>query len=241
MADLRTEKITLPVGDGTRMDAHVARPSGKAQRGLMVFQEAFGVNDHIRDVARRFAEQGYLAIAPELFHRTAPGFEGKYTDFQAVTPHLHALTENGMEADVRATYEWLHGEVGDHIACTGYCMGGRVSYLANTTVRLKAAVSYYGGGIPSLLHRQAQSEAPILFFWGDNDTHISHEQRRLVLDGLRNAQKHYVSVDISDADHGFFCDQRASYNPHAAKLTWRWTLDFLEQQFTRETHAQKEQ
>ena len=111
MANIATEKITLPVADGTSMAAYVARPAGDGKfPGMLVFQEAFGVNAHIRDITERFAREGYVAIAPELFHRTAPGFEGRYDDFPSAMQHLQALTEAGQAADLRAAYDWLCGQ-----------------------------------------------------------------------------------------------------------------------------------
>src|SRR5579885_1214044 len=143
----QTETITLSVSDGTSMRAYVARPAGQARAGLIVFQEAFGVNAHIRDITERFAAQGYLAIAPELFHRTAPGFEGSYTDFPAVMPHMKALTDNGLAADARAAFDWLQKEgKASAIGCIGYCMGGRTACLAAITMPVNCAVSYYGRG-----------------------------------------------------------------------------------------------
>ena len=140
-----------------------------------MFQEAFGVNAHIRDVSERFASEGYVAIAPELYHRTAArGWEGNYTDFPSVMPHMQAIKEETLSADVRATYEWLTraSQVDKNAtACVGYCMGGRVSFLANALVPVKAAISYYGGGIapgqrgPGLTFaraRNAWSDAPLL-------------------------------------------------------------------------------
>src|SRR5271157_4257914 len=106
--DLKTEYATLAVDDGTSMRAYVARPVGAAaSRGLIVCQEAFGVNAHIREVTERFARQGFLAIAPELFHRTAPGFEGRYDDFPSTMGHMRALSDGGMAADLRAAHAWL--------------------------------------------------------------------------------------------------------------------------------------
>src|ERR1700681_2698698 len=105
--DIRTEYVTLPVNDGTSMRAYVAGPATPSTTGLLVMQEAFGVNAHIRDVTERFAREGYLAIAPELFHRTGAGFEGAYDDFPSVMGHMRALTGGGMEADFRAAYDWL--------------------------------------------------------------------------------------------------------------------------------------
>src|SRR5580693_9448871 len=102
------EKLELAVADGTMMSAYVAYPAqGGPSPGLIVFQEAFGVNRHIRNVSDRFAAEGYVVIAPELFHRTAPGFEGSYTDFPAVMPHVKAVTTETAEADIRSAYDWL--------------------------------------------------------------------------------------------------------------------------------------
>ena len=225
------EKVELAVADGTRMGAYVARPkAGGAHPGLLVFQEAFGVNHHIRNVAERFAAEGYVAIAPELFHRTAPpGFEGSYTDFPAVMPHVQAVTTETAEADVRSTYDWLRSSAkANEISSVGFCMGGRVSFIANSIVALRAAVSFYGGGIaPGLLDRTAKLQAPSLFIWGGMDKHITPEKRRAVTDALSAEKKIYVNAEFSRADHGFFCDERAAYEPHSARQAWALTLEFL--------------
>src|SRR5438270_836039 len=113
----------------------------KCYPAILVFQEAFGVNAHIRDVTERFAELGYLAAAPEVFHRSAPpGFEGNYSDFPSVQPHMKAMTNEGLEADIRATYELLRNDnaCNGRFASIGFCMGGRVSYLANSILPLGA-------------------------------------------------------------------------------------------------------
>jgi carboxymethylenebutenolidase len=227
------ENVELGVSDGTRMAAYVARPGDQgAHPGLLVFQEAFGVNRHIRNVCDRFAAEGYVAIAPELFHRTAPpGFEGSYTDFPAVQPHYQAVTTETAEMDVRAAYEWLGSNAhvkANEISSVGFCMGGRVSFLANSAVALCAAVSFYGGGIaPGLLDRAAKIQAPSLLIWGGLDTHITAEHRKAVTDALSAQKKIYVNVEFSRAGHGFFCDERASYEPHSARQAWVLTLEFL--------------
>lgn len=215
------------------MEAYVARPSeGGPHPGLMVFQEAFGVNHHIRDVTERFAKEGYIAVAPELFHRTAaPGFEGDYKNFSSVTPHYQAITNDGAEADIQATYEWLRSDSNvrtDRICAIGFCMGGKISFLANTLVPLRAAVSFYGGGIaPGLLDQVRQLHAPALLIWGGRDKHITAEHRRTVTDALTAQQKAYVNVEFSTADHGFFCDERSAYDASAARQAWALTLEFL--------------
>ncbi|HEU4698644.1 MAG TPA: dienelactone hydrolase family protein [Gemmatimonadales bacterium] len=222
----------LGVADGTTMRAWVARPAGPGPHpGLLVLQEAFGVNAHIRDVAGRFAAEGFLAIAPELFHRTAPGFEGDYGNFNGVRTHVNALTTEGIEADLRAAFGWLDstGAVdAARVAAVGYCMGGRCAWIANSALPLAAAVSYYGGGIaPALLDRAARVSGPQLLVWGGRDTHILPEHSRAVEDALRAARKRYASIVFSQAPHGFFCDARPEYDPPAAREAWALTLAFL--------------
>jgi carboxymethylenebutenolidase len=232
MKIITTEEVSLKVADGTEMNAYVARPSDEDKRpGVLVFQEAFGVNAHIRDVTERFAREGYISIAPELYHRTAPGFEGKYDDFQAVMPHMKAMTEKGIIDDIRAAYDWLRSNsrvMVDKIASAGFCLGGRVSFLACATLPLQASISFYGGSIaPSLLPKIADLHAPIMFFWGGLDKHIGAEQIRAVVDECKRLGKTYVNVEFSNADHGFFCDVRPSYNPEAATLAWNLTTTYL--------------
>src|SRR5258706_10982458 len=141
------EWVELTVDDGSSMRACVARPAAPATRGLLLFQEAFGVNAHIRELTERFAAEGFLAIAPELFHRTAPGFDCPYSEFAKAMPQLEAITEQGLDADARAAYGWLErAGVGANVASIGYCLGGRVSFVANSGLPLRAALSFYGGG-----------------------------------------------------------------------------------------------
>ncbi len=224
--------VRLTVADGTTMGAYVARPAGAARHpGLLVLQEAFGVNAHIRSVTERLARQGYVALAPELFHRTAPRFEGDYNRFDSVMPHVRAMTAEGAEADLRAAFDWLQSQKfvrKEDISSIGFCMGGRISFLANTALPLRAAVSFYGGGIaPSLLDRAARLHARMLFFWGELDQHIRAEERSAVIAALKANRKQYVNVEFSDAGHGFFCDARPSFQPVAARESWALMLQFL--------------
>jgi carboxymethylenebutenolidase len=229
---IATQRVTVEVSDGTSMNAYTARPAEEGKfPGILVFQEAFGVNAHIRDITERLAREGYIAIAPEMFHRTGPGFEGSYSDRAAIMPHMQAMKEESQVLDIAAAYDWLktHPQaMPDRIASIGFCMGGRVSFLASSTVPLRAAISFYGGGIaPALLPRAANLSAPMLFFWGGLDKHIPQEQIRTLLDELKRVGKTYVNVELSDADHGFNCDARESYNPTAAALAWTLSLKFL--------------
>ena len=227
---VRTEWIELSVDDGTSMRAWTARPDGRdVRRGLLVFQEAFGVNAHIRAVTERFADAGFIAIAPELFHRTAPGFDCRYDEFPKAMPHLQAIAEVDLDADVRAAFGWLERMgVAENTAAVGYCLGGRVAFVANSAVPLKAAASYYGGGLPPLAGRAPRLSGPSLFFWGGQDHHIPEAHRQAVAKAVGDADKPFVDVVFSDADHGFFCDARPSYNAEAAAQAWSLTNAFFD-------------
>src|ERR1700691_2651143 len=183
MESVATETVSLKVDDGTEMNAYVARPSGDGKYpGVLVFQEAFGVNAHIRDVTERLAREGYVSIAPDLYHRTAPGFEGKYDDFQSVFQHMKAMTEKGTVENIRAAHAWLtrSSRVMPHkIASIGFCMGGRASFLAATSLPLQASISFYGGEkAPALRPPAADVAAPPLAFFGAVSTNTSAQTRR---------------------------------------------------------------
>jgi carboxymethylenebutenolidase len=234
---ISTEWVDLHVSDGTTMRGYVAKPLDTHPHATMlVFQEAFGVNPHIRDITERFARLGYVAIAPELFHRTGPGFEGSYTDFPALMPHFGALKDDQLALDIQTSYDWLQKALGrpSPTGAVGYCVGGRITTLAAMTVPIACGISYYGGGIspggmfPSLLGRFRELKAPMMFFWGGLDQHIGSDAVRSVEDAAKAAHKTYTNVVFSYADHGFFCDARASFNKAASKQAWALTLEFLE-------------
>ena len=165
--------VTVKVSDGTEMRLYVSRPSKSGKHpGIIVYQEAFGVNAHIREVADRFAREGYVAIAPELFHRTGTGVEGDYKDFTGMQKHFSALKDEITEADARASYDWLIGDSSvdaSRTACVGFCLGGRVAFQTNTILPVKAAISFYGGGLQRILSAIPQLHGAALMFWGGRD------------------------------------------------------------------------
>ncbi|HEX6965481.1 MAG TPA: dienelactone hydrolase family protein [Gemmatimonadaceae bacterium] len=225
-----SDHITLRVSDGTEMNAYVARPSGPGPHpAIMVFQDGFGVKASSGPVADRYAGEGYVAIAPELFHRTAAGFETSYDDIEGIMKHIRALTTEGLIADVAASFEWLTAQPdvrATQIAAVGFCMGGRTAYLANSALPLAASISYYGGSIaPALLDRAPHLHGPQLFFWGGKDKGIPPEQRRAVADAVSAAGKRYVDVVFSNAEHGFFTAHK--HEPAAARESWALSLAFL--------------
>ncbi len=232
--DIQTEWVNLSVSDGTTMRTYVATPAGSPRAAIIVFQEIFGINSHIRDISERFAREGYLAVAPELFHRTGPKFECGYTEpeIQQGIGHMMKATPQGLEADIRAAFAYAK-ESGLPVAATGFCMGGRTAFLAASLVPLACGISFYGGGIapgpfgPGLLDRIPHLQAPVLFLWGGKDTHIPAEAEDQIIAAMRASGKSFVTAEFSEAEHGFFCDQRPSYHPASAAVAWPMALAYL--------------
>ena len=211
--------------------------SPDAPLAVIVIQEAFGVNDHIRSVADRFADSGYFAVAPELFHR-AGSPEVPYDDFPSAMKYLGGLDREGLTNDLNATTDFLAtmGYHAPNVAVVGYCMGGAVSFYAATLGTVGAAVSFYGGGVetgrfglPSLLELAPSLKCPWLGLYGDLDSGIPVEQ----VEALRRATAPLAvtteGVRYADAGHGFNCDARpAAFNEEASLDATRRTLEFFE-------------
>lgn len=228
-----SEQIIIPVADGTKMGAYVARPSGRGPHpALVLFQEALGVNAQLRGVADRWAAEGFVVVAPELFHRFAPGYERERIDMAELMPMVQQLTIAGMEADAAAAFHWLgdRDEVdASRICALGFCMGGRATWLANAALPLAAAVSFYAGGlVPALLDRAPRLHGPHLFFWGGQDQGIPAEHRRAVADALHDADRRHVDVVFSQAAHAFFNEREPTrFDPEAARQSWALACAFL--------------
>ncbi|WP_437397721.1 dienelactone hydrolase family protein [Flagellimonas lutimaris] len=223
---------TLQVSDGTEEDAYFAIPEeGENFPGIILLQEAFGVNHHIRSVAERLCVEGYAVIAPDLYHRTAPRLEVPYSDFSEAIAHYQSITKEGLKQDLQAVYECFQQMKNirkDKIGSIGFCMGGRASFLANASLPLEAAVSYYGGSMHQWADEAPNLHGDHLFFWGGMDEHIATEHIETTISAVKNAGKPYTNVLFSYADHGFHCDERESYHPLAAKEAWAMTLAFFD-------------
>jgi carboxymethylenebutenolidase len=232
---MNTKKVSLKVSDGSEMGAYVSIPEGKGPfPGVIVFQEAFGVNQHMRNVCDRIAKEGYIAIAPALFHRSAGDAEFPYGDFNLVMPHFQAITPEGLSADIKACYDWLKGQpevIHGKLGTIGFCLGGRVSFLANAILPFSACVSYYGGSLHTIADKAAEVHAPHLFFWGGLDKHILPEHVETVVNAMKKAEKPFINVVISYADHAFSCDDRPNYNADAAKEAWAMSMAFFKNKF----------
>jgi carboxymethylenebutenolidase len=224
--------VTLTTDDGP-MRLYSCAPEGGAARSVIVIQEAFGVNDHIEDVTRRFADAGFQAVAPALFHR-AGGGTAPYDDFERVFPLFEGLTDAGILMDVEAALSHLHdhGFHDDAIGIVGFCMGGRVTFLASLEHALGAAVGFYGGGIvsarfpqfPALLDRADELKTPWLGLFGDLDESIPVADVETLRTRLAELDVPTEVLRYATADHGFHCDVRPSFNAEAATDAWAQAL-----------------
>jgi carboxymethylenebutenolidase len=227
--NIRTERVEIEVSDGTTMSGYLCRPEGDAPRpGLMVLQEIFGVNAHIKDVAERYAREGFVTLAPDLFHRLQPDYVGSYDDFAESIKLAYQYNES--EVDLAATAAFLAKHpavVGDRVGAIGFCMGGRLSFVANAVAKLRCAVSFYGSIAPDKLAHAERLSGPQMMIWAGKDAFINEEKARANVEALRKAGKAYVNVEFSEQDHGFFCDARQHYDAGAAAQAWALSLAFL--------------
>jgi carboxymethylenebutenolidase len=215
----------------------VYEPDGAPKGGIVVVQEAFGVNDHIEDVARRFAAEGWLAVAPHLFHRTGdPRLD--YDDFSLVMPHMQALTADGVLADIDAALDHLAqaGIPPERIGVVGFCMGGTVTLVTAARRPVGAAVTFYGGGVtegrfgfPPLVEEATRLRAPWLGLYGDLDQGIPVDGVEQLRTAAAGSGQPTELIRYPEAGHGFHCDQRDSYEPKAAQDAWARTLAWFDQ------------
>lgn len=216
------EHIGLTAEDGHKLNAYAARPDGPAKGGLVVVQEIFGVNAHIRAVADGFAAEGYLAVAPALFDRIRPGIELDY-DEAGVSEGRALRPEVSWEAtvlDVNAAMTLAAGA--GKVGVVGYCWGGSVAWLAATRLKPAAAVGYYGGHIHEFASEKPN--CPVMLHFGEEDTGIPLANVEVV----RAAQPDAAIHLYPGAGHGFNCDLRGSYHAEAAALARRRSLAFLD-------------
>lgn len=215
----KTERLVAT--DGHTLDAWVARPEGEVLGAIVVVQEVFGVNEHIKAVADGFARDGFLAVAPALFDRIERGIELGYegADRDRAIGLMKQLTQENALLDVAAAV--VHARaVTPLVGVVGYCYGGTMAWLAASRLKVEAAVGYYGGGIGKVVDEVLH--APVLLHFGELDTHIPPEQ----IDRIRETHPE-VEIHLYPAQHGFNCDLRSSYEPESARKAREITLEFL--------------
>lgn len=223
-----SETVQLRAADGVDCPAYVARPAGKPLAAVVVLQEIFGLNSHIRAVADGYAQQGYLAVAPALFQRVQPGIELGYGPHdieqgRRLKAAVEALPAPGVMADIAAAI--AHGAAGSggRVGVVGYCWGGLLVWRSACTLSgLSAAVAYYGGGMTGDAEAARKPACPVLCHFGEQDHAIA-------IEGVRAFQKlqSQVEVQIYNAGHGFNCDQRGSYDAAAAATARERSLAFF--------------
>ncbi len=224
--------VELTAVDGAKIPAYVAMPEGQACGAIVVLQEIFGVNSHIRSVADRYAAQGYVAVAPAMFARVKPDVELGYGEDDmkagvALKTAVEALPAPGALRDVEAAVAHAATLVpGGKIGVVGFCWGGLMTWRsACNLASVSAAVCYYGGGMTGELEASRQALCPVLAHFGSKDHYISLES----VEAFKKAQPQ-AQVHVYDADHGFNCDQRGSYNEAASAQAGERTLAFFAEQ-----------
>jgi carboxymethylenebutenolidase len=217
------ETVKLKSADGHELDAYVVRPDGEPIAGLVVIQEIFGVNRHIRSVADGYAHNGFMVVAPALFDRVERGVELSYEgpDAQKGVVLLQKLDNNESLEDVDATLQFVRKQTGQKSGVIGYCYGGLLAWLSATRLDPDAAVGYYAGRIGNFA--EEHPTAPVQLHLGKLDTHIPAEQ----VDKVHAAHPEVEINWYENAGHGFNCDMRASYNAKASALARSRALEFL--------------
>ncbi|MBV9257385.1 MAG: dienelactone hydrolase family protein [Ktedonobacteraceae bacterium] len=237
---ITADSIVIPVDENlnsSTMDAYVAHPvEAGSYPGVIVGFELFGMTGHIRTIVKRIAQLGYVVIAPDFYHRTAPGIEleatadGRTRGFEL----LHQLTRTQAMNDVRAAITYLReAKQCANIGMVGFSVGGHIAYLAATQFDLKATAVFYPGWLPvqdiplsqptptlALTPGIAEHDGYLLFLVGERDTLIPRSQRETISRELLAANVRHEIVTYSDAPHGFFCDERDSFHQVSADDAW---------------------
>ncbi|MBL0945710.1 MAG: dienelactone hydrolase family protein [Hydrogenophaga sp.] len=219
--------LTLQAADGHRFPAYVAEPAGQPKGGIVVLQEIFGVNAHIRAVADGYAAAGYFVVAPATFSRIGKGeVELGYTEADmkegmGLKAAVEALPAPGVIADIQAAVD--HAAQAGKVGIVGYCWGGLLTWRAAALVKgLSAAVPYYGGGVTTPEEAARQPQVPVLAHFGEQDHWIPLD----TVAAFKQAQP-AVEVQVYAANHGFNCDHRGSYDKASADLARERTLAFF--------------
>jgi carboxymethylenebutenolidase len=222
--------VDLQAADGFTFPAYVAQPEGRARGAVVVLQEIFGVNSHIRAVADGYAQSGYVAVAPATFHRIQAGVELGYGDADmqagyALKLAVDALPGQGVLADIQAAIDHGARLSGGKVGVVGYCWGGLLAWRSACLLQgLSAAVPYYGGGMTTDPDVARQPRVPTLVHFADEDKWIPMD----TVEAFRVRQPS-VQVQVYHAHHGFNCDQRGAWDAPSAALARERTLAFFAQ------------
>lgn len=219
----KTRSETITAADAHTLTLHIAEPDGPAKAALVVCQEIFGVNGHIRAVTESYAAQGFIAVAPALYDRIEPNIELGYTpdDIEKGRALRQKVAWDVATRDVDAAMTWCRATTRKQpVGVIGYCWGGSLAWLAATDLAPAATVCYYGGQIAQF--KDKSPTCPVQMHFGENDAHIPESDRTAILEAQPSVELHTYP-----AGHGFNCTERDDYMPEAAKLARERTLEFL--------------
>lgn len=212
------QTVEIAASDGRRFSAYLAEATAKPRGGIVVIQEIFGVTRHIRAVADQYASAGFMAVAPALFDRVERDVDVPYTDMAKGFSYVQKLKIDNVMLDLQAAIDRVAAFGG--VGVVGYCWGGTMAYLAAARLQVAAVVAYYGGSIQQ--HLAENPRSPIMFHFGEKDTHIPaatvEQIKKAVPEGI---------FHLYPADHGFNCTDRASFDPASAKLALQRSLEFF--------------
>jgi len=231
--ETNSQWIDIETGDG-KFGAYLSLPRGGKGPAIVLVQEIFGVNQHIRNVADQYAADGYVVLAPDLFWRHGARIELGYDDagWKRAVELMQATDFTTSQQDIAATIKTLRAldaAAGQKLASVGYCLGGRLSYHTAANGLVDAAVCYYGGGIQNALDRAAEIKVPVLMHFGSADSHISQDAVKSIAEAFDDNEQVEIHV-YEGAEHGFNCNHRDSYHQRAAAQAHGHTLVFLGEQ-----------
>ena len=220
--------IQLSAADGLQIPHYVAQPATPAKAAVVVIQEIFGVNSHIREVADAYAKEGYLAIAPAMFHRTQVNVDLGYGEADrnagmALKTAAESMHAAGALQDMQAAIDHAHKACGGKVGVVGYCWGGLLTWRAACMLQgLSAAAPYYGGGMTTEAESARQARVPVM-------AHFAEEDKWISMDSVQAFKVAHPSVQVFTypADHGFNCNHRGAWQAEAAALAQKRTLDFF--------------
>jgi carboxymethylenebutenolidase len=231
-------KQEIQIADGNqKMPCHLAKPaSGGPYPAVIVVMEAFGLNDNIRGIADRFAGEGFVALAPDIYFRQPNNVVG-YNDLPNAMRLMQSVKDDEVTGDVQAAVNYLKTlkEVKPKFAITGFCMGGKIAFLTACRVPdIGASAPFYGGGMvtpgpngKAPIDYASGLKAPVLAFFGGKDAFIPMDQVEKFKSTLKNAGKQAEVIVYQDADHGFMCDERPVFHQQHAKEAWEKTVGFF--------------
>ncbi|WP_026732469.1 dienelactone hydrolase family protein [Fischerella sp. PCC 9605] len=225
-------EVMIPTPDG-QMPAFLCTPAEDAQKpAIILLMEAFGLTPHIRDVAARIAKEGYVVLAPDLYYRELPNNKFGYDEVEQAMAMMYRLDLKSVEEDIRAALAYVKSRSDvspSKVGVTGFCLGGGLTFLTACKLsdEIAAAAPFYGMVYDEWIDAVDNITVPVYLFFGGVDPFIPLERVRQIESRFKELGKEYTLKVYSDADHGFFCHERSSYNRLAAEDSWRELTRFF--------------